>query len=180
MAPPNYRLKLTVPRAPLEGPQLSRHVRWAFPRSGEIVISKSRFRVTLLSIVIVVAGSGCAMDAAMNDLFNNKYLTKKPYDNPNAVYVGTWSANVPGTILCYRIYPDGTAKYCQNKWNGQTEKGYAKVYKDTDDVFIISEPGAIFKIEAYSKDSIRMIAYGKQYEFIPGVKSFACEEFLNN
>jgi len=144
------------------------------------MISINRIQSLIMVAIIYVLCGGCTMHAAMDDINNNKYLSKEPYNSPNALYVGTWSANVPGTILCYRIYPNGTAKYCQNKWNGLTEKGYAKIFMDKDNLFIIAEPGAIFKIESYSQAHILATAYGTEYNFIPGIKSYACEEFLSN
>lgn len=135
----------------------------------------------LLSVLSVFLFISCATHAVFNDLSDNKYLRVEPFPNPDSPYIGTWTASTAGTLLCIKINPDGTGKYCQNKWNGTTEKGYAKIYKETNgDLLLIVEAGVRHKITDYSSNHINTTAYGVKYSFIPGVKSANCEEFLGN
>lgn len=139
-------------------------------------MKKSIFVV--LSTFLII---GCATHAVFNDLSDNKYLSVEPFSNPDSSYIGSWTASTAGTLLCIKINPDGTAKYCQNKWNGITEKGYAKIYKETDgDLFLIVEAGVRHKITDYSINHINTTAYNIKYRFIPGIKSANCEDFLRN
>ncbi len=137
--------------------------------------------IKLLTVLSAFLFIGCATQAVLNDLSNNNYLNVEPFPNPDSPYVGTWTASTAGTLLCIRINPDGTGKYCQNKWNGITEKGYAKFYKETNgDLYLIVEAGVKQKIIDYSRDHINTTTYGINYNFKPGVKSANCEEFLSN
>ena len=143
-----------------------------------ILISKLLKMFIILSALIFI---GCATQAAFRDLNNNKYLSVEPFPNPDSPYVGIWTASMPGTLLCIRINPDGTGKYCQNKWNGITEKGFAKIYKEPNgDLFFIVEAGAKHKIVDYSSSHINTTLYGVKVNFIPGVKSANCEDFLKD
>lgn len=142
--------------------------------------------MNLKNLIIFVALTtflfiGCATNAVFNDLSDNKYLSVEPYVNPDSAYIGTWTASTAGTLSCIKINADGTAKYCQNKWNGITEKGYAKIYKETNgELFLIVEAGVKHKITDYSSNHINTTAYGIKYNFIPGIKSANCEEFLRD
>lgn len=139
-----------------------------------------KFSQWFLIPLILLVVAGCAMNAAMDDLYNNKYLSVEPYPNSDTTYVGAWTTNMIGGLVCIKINQDGTAKYCQNKMNGTIEKIYAKVYKDGDDLYLINEVGVRYKINDYSNEYINTTAYGSKFKFIPGIKSLNCEEFLQN
>ena len=135
----------------------------------------------LFFVMSVFAFTGCAMHAAYDDLSTNKYLCVEPFPNQNSPYVGTWTTNMVGGLVCIKINPDGTAKYCQNKMNGTVEKIYAKIYKEANgDLLLINESGIRYKIIEYSSNHIDTTAYGSRFRFIPGVKSANCEDFLQN
>jgi len=142
------------------------------------------FKLKILNLFVVLSISvftGCAMHAAYDDLSNNKYLSVEPFPNPNSPYVGTWTTNMVGGLVCIKINPDGTAKYCQTRIDGTVDKVYAKIYKETDgDLFLINEAGARYKINDYSSNYINTTAYGSKFRFIPGVKSANCEDFLRD
>jgi hypothetical protein len=132
----------------------------------------------ILSVFVII---GCTMHAAYDDLIDNKYLDVDPLPNPDSPYVGTWTTNMVGGLVCIKINPDGTAKYCQNKMNGIVEKVYAKIYKEANgDLFLINESGIRYKIMECSSNHIDTTAYGSRFRFIPGVKSANCEDFLQN
>lgn len=136
---------------------------------------------TLLSIFAMSLFSGCAINAALDDLSNNKYLSVETFPNPDAPYRGTWSTNMVGGLVCIKINQDGTAKYCQNKMTGAVEQVYAKIYKEVNgDLFLINEAGTRYKFNDYSSGHINTTAYGSNFKFIPGVKSANCEEFLRD
>jgi hypothetical protein len=135
----------------------------------------------LFLVLSVFAVTGCAVYPAHDDMIHNKYLSADPFPNPNSPYVGTWTTNMVGGLVCIKINPDGTAKYCQNKMNGTVEKIYAKIYKEANgDLFLINEAGVRYKIIDYSSNHIDTTAYGSQFSFIPGIKSANCEDFLRN
>lgn len=144
------------------------------------------FRPTLaklFSVAVIFVTPGCAAEMGMleasDDMLNNKYLSVSPFPNSGALYNGSWTTNMSGGLISIRIYPDGTAKYCQNKMNGTVERVYAKIYQDADGkLYLISESGTRYRFDDYSNEHINTTAYGYKYKFITGVKSINCEEFL--
>jgi hypothetical protein len=143
------------------------------------MLKLNNFKLFLILSVFVV--TGCAMHAAYDDLIDNKYLSVDPLPSPDSPYVGTWTTNMVGGLVCIKINPDGIVKYCQNKMNGTVEKIYAKIYKEANgDLFLINEAGIRYKIIDYSSNYIDTTAYSSKFRFIPGVKSANCEDFLQN
>jgi len=142
------------------------------------------FKLKTLKVFVVLSVlvfTGCAMHAAYDDLYSNKYLSVDPFPNPNSPYIGAWTTNMVGGLVCVKINPDGTAKYCQNKMNGTVEKIYAKIYKEADgDLYLINEAGIRYQINEYSSNYIDTTAYGSKFRFIRGVKSANCEDFIQN
>lgn len=144
-------------------------------------MTELRIPKALFSVLSVFVIAGCAMHASIDDLSDNKYLKAEPFSNQNAPYVGVWTTNMSGGLVCIRINPDGTGKYCQNKIYGPVEKVYLRIYKEKDGtLFMINEAGIRYKINEYSNDYIDTTAYGSKWRFVRGVKSANCEDFLAN
>ena len=134
---------------------------------------------TLFIILTIFMISACAMYTAYDDMMDNKYLNTAPFPNPDSSYMGTWTTNMAGGLVCIKINPDGTGRYCQNKMSGIIEKIYAKIYKESNgDLYLINEVGVRYKILDYSTSYINTISYGHKYKFIPGVQSLNCKDFI--
>ena len=131
----------------------------------------------VLSVIFLF--SGCCFLGAYNDMTNNKYLIKKPVSNLDDALIGEWTASTPASLMCIKINPDGTGKYCQNKTNGIVEKGYLKIYRDANNtLFLIVECGVQLRIDEFSEKCIKARAYGFTWNFVPGIHSLNCKKFL--
>lgn len=111
----------------------------------------------LIAGMAVLALSGCAMDAVLNDRMHNNFagVTQEPYPPE---MVGLWTGSMGPYLVTYRFAPDGGGEYCYS-------------YATADVVSQVKYSGGVILAQEGDKLTVKEMAAGRLVLHSPHYKS---------
>lgn len=124
---------------------------------------------------LVLIGCTTPMDIIQSE---NLYFQKTALKDANAPYIGNWTAAVPLALLSIHIKPDGRVLMCSSNPYFGTSRGI--VYKENNELFMIFEGGANYKIKSVTNDAITTEYLNQEYKFLVGRVPETCIQLITD
>jgi len=124
--------------------------------------------------------SGCALvetpDFMQNQL-HNQYFEKTTYADPNAYYIGEWTAATGIGLVAIKINPNGNIKMCAS--NEHFGIGDGKVFKENETIKMIFDAGTQYEIRSLEDEYLLITSYGQEYKHYINQVPERCKEIFS-
>lgn len=128
-------------------------------------------------VILIIFLSGCTPKIMQDTMMDNKYFEKITHEDPNAPYIGEWTAATEIAITSIKINQKGIIKMCSSNPHFGNTNG--KVFKDNGKIKMIYESGVQYEILTVYKDYLIVYAYGKEYKFYSGKVPENCRDLFD-
>lgn len=112
------------------------------------------------------------------DMFDNQYLEKNNYEDPNASYIGEWTAATGPALTAIKINETGNIKICSSNQHFGSSNG--KVFKVNGKIKMIFESGSQYEILSTQQGYMLVSSYGKEYKYYTDKVPENCKDVFAN
>ena len=131
----------------------------------------------LLQFAVLISSASCTL-YTQSILYDNQYLEKNNYADPNAPYIGEWTAATGPALTAIKIKGTGDVKICLSNQYFGSQPG--KMFKENGKIKMISESGVQHELLSSQSEYLLFSVYGKEGKYYSGKTPEVCKDVFDN